>query len=68
MIDIIISVIIYLAAFALLTRGLIRRRMKVDRGNVNAEPGTPVPDEKIPASDGKETDAAEKEERGEEKK
>ena len=38
MIDIIISVIIYLAAFALLTKGLISRVIKTDKGNVNAEP------------------------------
>jgi len=38
MIDIIISVIIYLAAFALLTRGLLKRVIKSDQGNVNAEP------------------------------
>ncbi len=38
MIDIIISVIIYLAAFALLTKGIIGRLVKSDKGNVNAEP------------------------------
>ncbi len=37
-IDIIISVIIYLAAFALLMRGVVGRFIKADTGNVNAEP------------------------------
>ena len=36
-IDIIVAVIIYLAAFALLMRGLIGRFIKADTGNVNAE-------------------------------
>ena len=46
MIDIIISVIIYLAAFALLTKDLIGRLVKTDKGNVNAEPAP----EKAPAA------------------
>ncbi len=43
MIDIIISVIIYLAAFALLTRGILTRFIKSDKGNVNAEPAPAMP-------------------------
>ena len=49
MIDIIISVIIYLAAFALLTKDLIGRLVKTDKGNVNAEP---APEEAPAAPDG----------------
>lgn len=37
-IDIIISVIIYLAAFALLTKSIIGKFFKTDKSNVNAEP------------------------------
>lgn len=37
-IDIIISVIIYLSAFSLLIQEMIRKFIKTDRGNVNAEP------------------------------
>lgn len=42
-IDIIVSVIIYLAAFALLMRGVIARFIKADAGNVNAEPEPDAP-------------------------
>ncbi len=38
MIDIIIAVIIYLSAFALLMRGMISKWIKHDTGNVNADP------------------------------
>ena len=37
-IDIIISVIIYLSAFSLLIQEIIRKFIKADKGNVNAEP------------------------------
>ena len=37
-IDIIISVIIYLSAFSLLIQEMIRKFIKTDSGNVNAEP------------------------------
>ena len=37
-IDIILSVIIYLAAFALLTKSIIGKFFKTDKSNVNAEP------------------------------
>ena len=43
-IDIIVAVIIYLAAFALLMRGIIGRFIKVDTGNVNAEPDPDKPE------------------------
>ncbi|MEG1523501.1 MAG: ABC transporter permease [Clostridia bacterium] len=43
-IDIIISVIIYLAAFSLLMRELLTRRSKFTSGNVNAEPDPPLTD------------------------
>ena len=42
MIDIIIAVIIYLSAFALLTKTILSRYLRTDKGNVNAEPA-PVP-------------------------
>lgn len=51
MIDIIISVIIYLAAFALLTRGILKRFIKSDKGNVNAEPA-PLPEEEAEPDQG----------------
>lgn len=50
-IDIIIAVIIYLAAFSLLVRELLSRRRVRDFGNVNAEPA-PAPAETIQESDG----------------
>jgi simple sugar transport system permease protein len=43
-IDIIVAVIIYLAAFALLMRGIIGRFIKADTGNVNAEPDPDKPE------------------------
>ncbi len=42
-IDIIVSVIIYLAAFALLMRSFIARFIRVDAGNINAEVPPPDP-------------------------
>lgn len=38
MIDIIIAVIIYLSAFALLTKSIISKFIRLDKSNVNAEP------------------------------
>lgn len=38
MIDIIIAVIIYLSAFALLTKSIISKYIRTDKSNVNAEP------------------------------
>ena len=49
MIDIIIAVIIYLSAFALLTKTILSKYIRLDKSNVNAEPApaAPVkPDEK----------------------
>ena len=47
MIDIIIAVIIYLSAFALLTKTILSRYLRTDKGNVNAEPApVPTPAEK----------------------
>ncbi|HWQ59150.1 MAG TPA: ABC transporter permease [Clostridia bacterium] len=53
-IDIIVAVIIYLAAFALLMRGIIGRFIKADGGNVNAEPeqGAPGIAQENPAKEG----------------
>ena len=49
MIDIIIAVIIYLSAFALLTKTIISKYIRTDKSNVNAEP---VPAAAaVPASD-----------------
>ena len=49
-IDIIISVIIYLAAFSLLMRELLTRRQKLNLGDVNAEPA-PSPSEAAPSGE-----------------
>ncbi|MBQ1631204.1 MAG: ABC transporter permease [Clostridia bacterium] len=43
MIDIIIAVIIYLSAFALLTKTIISRYIRLDKSNVNAEPAPAAP-------------------------
>ena len=43
MIDIIIAVIIYLSAFALLTKTIISRFIRLDKSNVNAEPAPKAP-------------------------
>ena len=43
MIDIIIAVIIYLSAFALLTKTIISRFIHLDKTNVNAEPAPAAP-------------------------
>lgn len=43
MIDIIIAVIIYLSAFALLTKTIISRYIRTDKSNVNAEPAPAAP-------------------------
>ena len=43
MIDIIIAVIIYLSAFALLTKTIISRFIRTDKSNVNAEPAPAAP-------------------------
>ena len=43
MIDIIIAVIIYLSAFALLTKTIISRFVHLDKSNVNAEPAPAAP-------------------------
>ena len=53
-IDIIIAVIIYLAAFSLLMREILQRRIKVDTGNVNAEPAKPAAAAKLSESEAKE--------------
>ncbi len=50
MIDIIIAVIIYLSAFALLTKTIISKYIRTDRSNVNAEPA-PAAAAAVPASD-----------------
>ena len=53
MIDIIIAVIIYLSAFALLTKSIISKYIRTDKSNVNAEPA-PQPAaaaESVPAPD-----------------
>ncbi|MBQ3662891.1 MAG: ABC transporter permease [Clostridia bacterium] len=50
MIDIIIAVIIYLSAFALLTKTIISKYIRTDKSNVNAEP-TPATAAAVPASD-----------------
>ena len=43
MIDIIIAVIIYLSAFALLTKTILSRFIRLDKSNVNAEPAPAAP-------------------------
>lgn len=50
MIDIIIAVIIYLSAFALLTKTIISKYIRTDKSNVNAEPA-PAAAAAVPASD-----------------
>ena len=50
MIDIIIAVIIYLSAFALLTKTIISKYIRTDKSNVNAEPA-PAAAVAVPASD-----------------
>ena len=47
-IDIIIAVIIYLSAFALLTKTIISKYIRLDKSNVNAEPTPVVPPIKEP--------------------
>ena len=49
-IDIIIAVIIYLSAFALLTKTIISKYIRTDKSNVNAEPA-PAAAAAVPASD-----------------
>ena len=52
MIDIIIAVIIYLSAFALLTKSIISKYIRTDKSNVNAEPAPqPAAAESVPAPD-----------------
>ncbi|MBR6040844.1 MAG: ABC transporter permease [Clostridia bacterium] len=43
MIDIIIAVIIYLSAFALLTKTILSKYIRLDKSNVNAEPASAAP-------------------------
>ena len=52
MIDIIIAVIIYLSAFALLTKTIISKYIRMDKTNVNAEPVPPAAAVAAAAEDG----------------